>query len=242
MHLLYADESGSISDPNQNYFVLAGVSVFERETHWIETELNKIAIRFSPHNPHAVELHGSPMRVGRNGWDRYAQSDRHQAIIDALKIGVCDRHPRHVRIFAAVLEKKNFGGQDIAKVAFEQLSSQFLGRLYKQKADAQRGIILFDESSTEARIQTLAREFKHTGHTFGVTRNYAEVPVFMDSRASRLIQLADLVAYAIFLNLNVGMTVTTKPSKNALTQKAVSFTAYTQDRHFKPDYCSTFDI
>ena len=207
MHLLYADESGSIGDPEQKYFVLAGVSVFERETHWIEREINNIAARFSPHNPHAIELHGSPMRTGRDGWDRHSQDDRHEAIINALKIGVCDRYPRQVRIFAAVLEKNNLAGQDIAEVAFEQLSSrfdQFLGRLYKQKQDTQRGLILFDKSSTELRIQTLAREFKYSGHTFGVTRNYAEVPVFIDSRASRLIQLADLVAYAIFRKFEHG--------------------------------------
>jgi hypothetical protein len=201
LHLLYADESGSISDPSQRYFVLAGAAVFERETHWIETELNRIACRFSPLQPHAVELHGSPMRSGRDGWDQFSRADRQQAIIDSLQIGVCNRHPRLVRIFAAVLEKNNFAGQDIAQVAFEQLSSrfdQFLGRLYKKKDDPQRGLILFDKCSTEARIQTLAREFKHSGHTYGVTRNFAEVPVFMDSRASRLIQLADLVAYAIF--------------------------------------------
>lgn len=40
--------------------------------------------------------------------------------------------------------------------------------------------------------------FKYEGHTWGKTSNYAEVPVFLDSKASRLIQLADLVAYAIF--------------------------------------------
>jgi hypothetical protein len=206
MHLLYADESGSIGDPNQHFYVLAGVSIFERETHWIEGELNKIAARFSPNLPQAVELHGSPMRTGRNGWDQYSQVDRHQAILDALGVGVCNRNP-HVRLFAAVLEKRNFAGQDIAEVAFEQLSSrfdQYLGRLHRQKQDSQRGLIIFDKSSTESRIQMLAREFKYTGHTYGLTRNYAEVPVFLDSRASRLIQLADLVAYAVFRNYEHG--------------------------------------
>jgi hypothetical protein len=58
--------------------------------------------------------------------------------------------------------------------------------------------MLFDESTTEQRIQTSAREFKYNGHTWGKTSNYAEVPVFLDSKASRLIQLADLVAYALF--------------------------------------------
>jgi hypothetical protein len=63
MHLLYLDESGSISDPCQRYFVLAGLSVFERSTHWIETELNAIAERFNPSDPYSIELHGSPMRT-----------------------------------------------------------------------------------------------------------------------------------------------------------------------------------
>lgn len=65
MHLLYLDESGSASDPNQQYFVLAGVFVFERETHRVEQELNKVAVRFSPSDPYEVELHGSPMRSGK---------------------------------------------------------------------------------------------------------------------------------------------------------------------------------
>nr|WP_232827905.1 DUF3800 domain-containing protein [Marinomonas shanghaiensis] len=36
------------------------------------------------------------------------------------------------------------------------------------------------------------------GHEWGKLRNMADVPVFIDSHATRLIQLADLVAYAIF--------------------------------------------
>ncbi len=42
MHLFYVDESGSVTDPAQKHFVLAGVAVFERKTHWIEQKLNEV--------------------------------------------------------------------------------------------------------------------------------------------------------------------------------------------------------
>ena len=138
------------------------------------------------------------MRTGRAGWDQYPQQQRNEAIVDALKQCV---QKRKLRLFAVVLRKENFSGKDIAQVAFEQLCSRFdlyLKRLHRTKGEKHRGLILFDKSSTEKRIQTMAREFKQTGHSYGKTRNYAEVPVFLDSRASRLIQLSDLVAYAIY--------------------------------------------
>jgi hypothetical protein len=207
MHLLYLDDSGSIADPSQNHFVLAGLAVFERGTHWIEQDLNEIAKRFDPHQPYSVELHGHPMRTGGRGWNQFPVPQRLEAIRDALAIGIRQRFPRDVRLFGAVLCKANFAGQDIAQVAFEQICSrfdQFLGRLYRINSDPQRGLILFDKSSIEKRIQTLARDFKYTGHTFGVTRNYAEVPVFLDSKASRLIQLADLISYSTYRKFEHG--------------------------------------
>lgn len=201
MHLLYLDESGSVADPNQKFFVLAGVAVFERKTHWVEQRLNDVAARFSPANPYDVELHGSPMRSGRDGWKAFPLQDRLQAIKDALRVGIAEEAMRGVRLFGAVVKKTSLAGEDPVEHAFEQLSSRFdlfLKRIYAKHNDAQRGIILFDKASTERRIQTLAREFKYAGHTWGKTKNYAEVPVFLDSKASRLIQLADLVAFALY--------------------------------------------
>lgn len=203
MHLLYLDESGSVADPAQQYFVLAGVAVFERSTHWVEQSLNRVACKFSPQNPYAVELHGSPMRSGRDGWKSYPLPDRLDAIKEALRVGVAEQNRKSIRLFGAVIRKGALSGEDPVTHAFEQLSSRFdlfLKRLYNKYNNPQRGVMLFDKSSTEQRIQNLAREFKYTGHTWGKTSNYAEVPVFLDSKASRLIQLADLVAFALFRN------------------------------------------
>ncbi len=47
MYLLYADESGSIDDPNGDFFVLAGISIFERQTHWLDQKIETVAQRFN---------------------------------------------------------------------------------------------------------------------------------------------------------------------------------------------------
>jgi hypothetical protein len=44
----------------------------------------------------------------------------------------------------------------------------------------------------------LAIDFKTIGHTWGVLKNLAEVPLFLDSTASRLVQLADIIAYSLY--------------------------------------------
>lgn len=113
---------------------------------------------------------------------------------------VAEKH-RKIRIFACVVPKGAFGDKDIITESFSQISSRFdmyLARIYAAEKQPARGVAIFDKSSTEKSIQHLARAFKETGHEYGKLRNFSEVPLFLDSKASRLIQLADLVAYAIF--------------------------------------------
>lgn len=205
MYLLYVDESGSPGDPNQKHFVMAGVSVFERETHWIEQQLTKIAERFNPADAYSCELHGSPMRSGRGEWKGRPKAERFQAIKDALQV-IAERHPT-VRLFAAVCHRDVLVDEDPVNYAFEQVASRFdmfLTRLYHKDYRPERGIAIFDKSSTEKSIQNLARRYKHDGHRWGTLNNFSEVPLFLDSQASRLIQLADLVAFAIFRKFEAG--------------------------------------
>lgn len=199
MHLLYVDDSGHPEDPNQDWFVLAGVSLFERQGYWLAEELEKIAGRFNPADSLSVELHGAEMRNGK-AWRIFPPADRVAAIKDSLLL-LAQSHPSN-RIFAVAVRKGAVEDRDPVEYAFEQLSSRFdhyLRRLHLQ-GDTQRGLMIFDKKDGERRIQQLATEFRRVGHTWGVLKNLAEVPVFMDSKASRLLQLADLVAYAIYRN------------------------------------------
>jgi hypothetical protein len=200
MYLLYADESGSVGDPKQQFFVLAGFCVSERQGYWVAKELDKIAARFNPADPGSVELHGNPMQSGKGIFRRFPKEDRVTAIEDALKIFLAS-HPSN-RLFASVIRKTKVSPVDPVEFAFEQLASRFdhyLTRLHKS-GDSQRGIILFDKSTYETTLQSLATDFRTIGHSWGILRNFSEVPLFLDSKASRLIQLADLIAYAIFRN------------------------------------------
>jgi hypothetical protein len=207
MHLLYADESGSVSDDEQDIFVLAGISLFERQGFWFANRLDSIARTFNPADPSSIELHGNPMHQGKKYWRQFPFLQRTQAIKDCLQI-ITRSHPSN-RVFVCVISKSQLAKasnlnktliNDPIHLAFEQLSTRFdhyLARMHKSN-DTQRGIIIFDKSTYESTIQNLAINFRTIGHTWGVLRNFSEVPLFLDSRATRLIQLADLIAYATY--------------------------------------------
>lgn len=195
MHLLYADEAGHVSDSSQKHFVLCGVSVPEDKAWWLSQDLDRIAARFNAADPAAIELHGSPMLNGRGILRGFPLQERIRAIQDAIEL---IKPP--VRIFAVAVEKAAVSPQDPVEYAFEQLCSRFdmfLKRCY-HRGDKQRGVIVFDKMSYESTLQGLATDFRSVGHRWGVLVNLAEVPLFLNSKASRLVQLADLIAYGTF--------------------------------------------
>jgi hypothetical protein len=107
-----------------------------------------------------------------------------------------------IRLFAVVVDKAAASPRDPVSLAFEEICNRFnlfLMRMNDRRSDGnQRGLIVMDESKHEKPLQTLARKFRIDGARWGHFRNLAEVPLFVDSRASRMIQMADLVAWSTF--------------------------------------------
>jgi hypothetical protein len=161
-------------------------------------ELDKIAARFNPADPAAVELHGSPMHGGRSEWRRFPVQDRIRAISDALAV-VAKSHPSNT-LFGAAVRKPTADPDSAVDIAFEEVCRRFdryLKRLHRA-GQTHRGIIVFDKATYESDIQSLAIDFRSVGGEWGVINNLCEVPLFLDSKASRLVQLADLVSFAIY--------------------------------------------
>lgn len=196
MHLLYLDDSGSVGNATDRHVILAGVSVFERQPHWFSKRLDAIASRLWPDAPPSLEFRGADILGGKRHWRGLERDVREAAFCEALGVLASSEQ---VRLFGAAIHKAAVSPADPMEAAFEQMCSRFdqmLGRFYKA-GDTQRGLIILDKSSYETSLQKLSLEFKVDGHRWGRLHNLADVPLFVDSRATRMIQYADLVAYAL---------------------------------------------
>ncbi len=196
MYLLYLDDSGSVRNANDRHIILAGLAVFERQAHWFSSRLDTIAQRIWPQEPLQLEFRGSDIFGGKKQWRGMEKVLRINVYREALReLG----HSNQVHLFGAAIHKAAISPNDPMEYAFEQVCNRFdrfLGRLHRQ-ANTQRGLIVLDDSTYETSIQGLARNFRTIGHRWGQLYNLADVPFFADSRATRMLQFADLVAYAV---------------------------------------------
>lgn len=195
MYLLYLDDSGSTGNSADRHIVLAGIALFERQPHWFVERLDAIAGRVWPDNPAGLEFRGSDILSGRKHWRGIPKDDRAQAYKDALRVL---GNSNLVHLFGAVVHRSAVSPDDPMERAFEQVCNRFdkfLGRLHR-RANTQRGLIILDRSTYETSLQGLARDFRTVGHRWGQLYNLADVPLFVDSRATRMVQYADMIAYA----------------------------------------------
>lgn len=205
MQILYLDDAGEPGDPDQKHFILAGIALFERQVHWLQTAMDGLAEGLGYGDSSDIEFHGSAILAGRGRrWRHTPKAERRTIIRDGLNAY------RSLQgdwcLFGVVVDKQALSPEDPVEYAFEQLCSRFdlfLTRLH-HKGNTQRGLIILDKSTKETRLQSLASGFKRHGHRWGVTWNQADVPFFVDSKATRLIQYADLVAYAMWRRFEKG--------------------------------------
>jgi hypothetical protein len=201
LYLLYLDESGNENDPSDRYFVLGGLAVFERQTFFLSRAIDEVQRRHFPgHQP--IAFHASEIRSGRKLWRKVSEPKR-DAVLSDIASEVRRIRERGCVLFASAVEKSDrLWGEDAVARATEDVCRRFdilLQRQYHDFNDPQRGLIIFSEGRFDARAKIWVRGFRQRGTTWGAINNLADIPYFASPVESRLLQLADFVAHAVWL-------------------------------------------
>lgn len=199
MHILYLDDSGSVSNPNERFFVLGGVAVFERGIHHLITKIDSCISQFDLGDISQIELHATDIYGGRNRpWSSVKDRGTRERMLHAI-LEILSAKNDSFRLFAVAVDKKQVGPEGPLEFAFEEMCNRFnlfLQRNHNRRGDNQKGLIVMDNNRHELPLQNLARNFRLNGARWGKFKYLSEVPFFVDSKATRLIQMADLVAWA----------------------------------------------
>lgn len=218
MYLLFVDESGTHG--GSHAFVLGGIAIHESDAQPLQVALDALVAQKLgriPPNLEEYELHGSELRNARRPsatsaavaslWanvprvQRLDILDSAYDLIAGFQSSDADLPPS---LFGVVIDR-NFHPSDSQlqreQFAYEVLLNKFDVMLKRREQDGHpnRGLVIHDRRVVAERdIQSWTSEWRKSAGDVGQLKNLADVPLFADSRATRLIQVADIVAYALW--------------------------------------------
>lgn len=211
MYLLYLDASGTPDSTQELYYVLGGVAVYERRIHWLTQALNRIAASHLPEGTKPVELHASAIRNRQAEWASLPRTQRESLMRDVYGVVRDEAYPGLV-LFAAAIHKPSLQPDEEPLCrAFEEVCRRFdlfLHRRRSEEDDTQRGLVVLDACRVREKetLRKLWTEYYEGGTRWGRLANLTDIPLFADSRATRMLQLADFCCYAVYRRYERGDT------------------------------------
>lgn len=225
MYLLYIDESGKHAAEN---FVLCGIAIFERQVYFAAKEFDDFQQTYFPGIDEPVELHATEIRYGASPWDKLEREERYSlldnlyesirnqdvTIISSIihrqsyedfiwKKLESDDDPHRIHDLAEFDNGELFNLEELVYLrAFEELVNRFdlfLDRVSRKRAEEHRGMILMAQSEMRQRIESIAKRIRRHGTQWREAKRLGELmPWFSPTENSRLLQMADLCANAIY--------------------------------------------
>lgn len=229
MYLLFVDESGTHG--GSPAFVLGGAAVHEDDAQPLQECLDQLVIRHLgrvPPNLDEYEFHAGEMRNAKKPasaasistrasiWAPIPRTDRLALLSDAYEV-IANYEPVNPQLplvlFGVIVDARFHNAErqvERERFAYEVLLNKFDMMLKNTRIARDlpnRGLVIHDRRVVVERdIQGWTAEWRAVAGSIGQLRNLADVPLFADSRATRLLQVADLVSYALFRRYSPGVT------------------------------------
>jgi hypothetical protein len=200
MYVLYLDESGDPTSWQTNKcYVLGGVAVFEGEIRGLTNQLADIQARYFQRGPMPIQFHITDIRKGRNCFGNLPFERRQELISDVYSVITRAGFPSLVAFATAIDRSSARGANQARRVTFEDVTNRFNYFLVRQHkgGHTEKGLLIIDENRAE-QYREIFSEFQEGGTRYGYLGNVPDVPYFARCRDSRMLQLADFVANAVY--------------------------------------------
>jgi hypothetical protein len=206
MYLLYADDSGDLSNPATTHFVVAGIAVHEDAIRPFAGHINGTINRFvGKQLGMKVEIHGNPMRFGAGEWKNVSETKRLGLARELLKSCREWGHKESdstLHPFVVALDQGfSLSPTETAYGELLQLFDGFL-RASRRGGTPHNGVLVADRGRYQRALEAYV-DFARARRPFPRQQRrrlhaLAETPFFVDSKATRLVQIADILAYAFY--------------------------------------------
>lgn len=202
MYFLYLDESGVPNGwDNQNHFVMGGVAVFESYVDRLSNEIDDIQASHFGSITIPIEFHAGDIKSG-NGkhWRNMREAERETILEEVYnKIG-SSSFPNLVTFASALhISKAKSSQTENIRAVFEDVVGRFNTFLVRQyhANKPSKGLLIIDDAHREHYLD-LIHEFRRSGIKSGYLGNIVDIPYFSASKETRMLQLADFCAYAVY--------------------------------------------
>ena len=217
MYLLFLDESGTHGASPA--FVVGGIAVPEEDAWHLQQKVESfLHNRLNPLSLNAqdFELHANPMMNGEREWSaipsRAVRFRLLHGAYSALSYYTPTNENLPVVCFGAVVDKKKQPNRtEREKLGYELVLKKFddmLRRINRNTSMPQRGLVIHDQRvmniggrspvTAEQQILSWTRDWREVAGRLGTLKHFADIPLFADSKSTRLIQLADLTCWAMW--------------------------------------------
>lgn len=200
IYILYLDESG---DPNswqsQQCFVLGGVAVHEGQVFKLAGELDTLQNHYFPNITVPIAFHATDIRNGRGHFRNFNQSVREQILADVYDVIAKAGFPNLIAFATAMDISAVVNSLQVRHDTLEDISQRFNTFLIRQfKAGyPNKGLLVIDRTQEE-HYRELIGDFQKSGTKNGYLGNIVDIPYFARCHETRMLQLADHCAYAVF--------------------------------------------
>lgn len=175
------------------------MAIFEAQIWKLSTELDNIQNKYFPGISYPIAFHASETRRGKGHFDNLKPEIRNNMLIEVCNVISSSVFPNLVA-FATVVDISAVESPlQVRRLTLEDICARFntfLIRQHKAKRP-NRGLLIIDRNR-EGDYRSLMADFKRDGVKSGYLDNIVDIPYFASCNDTRMLQLADSLANAVF--------------------------------------------